>query len=424
MAGPLSISSRDKLTLRTNNLDDSLSPEATYDWEFGTDGGLTVPGSIIPDADVAYDLGSPTAKFRSLYISSSTIYIGENAVSMSDSGKLLVNGASAVSAFEKFVGETLVTWTGPESDPVGSSITEWRGSKLIILNPGARYKQGLYDLKVGSVIRADYPTMFTPPIPSKEWTVVGNLEEYPSTITVGLTPIPVKRFEIEISENTTATGSAINYPEFIYLPVMEKSATIANGTWTVSISAEGGIVFPSGSTVSISDTGQMLVNGNDPISKLEYFGGEGNGPRDAGSIAWNTSTFTFNVPGKELVTAIYDLKPGNKIRAANTIGLNREFTIVGNAREYIRDGGYQMAAIDVAETTSTNVFAYSLYLPVKDKSATIANGTWTVTVSTTGTIVYPDGTQQSGASISVAQLKTLVAASTDFADFKSRIAAL
>jgi hypothetical protein len=253
---------------------------------------------------------------------------------------------------------------------------------------------------------------------------VGNLEEYPSTITVGLTPIPVKRFEIEISENTTATGSAINYPEFIYLPVMEKSATIANGTWTVSISAEGGIVFPSGSTVSVSDTGQMLVNGNDPISKLEYFGGEGIGPRDAGYIAWNTSTFTFNIPGKELLTAIYDLKPGNKIRAANTIGLNREFTIVGNAREYIRDGDYQMAAIDVAETTSTNVFAYSLYLPVKDKSATIANGTWTVTVSTTGTIVYPDGTQQSGASISVAQLKTLVAASTDFADFKSRIAAL
>ena len=141
----------------------------------------------------------------------------------------------------------------------------------------------------------------------------------------------------------------------------------------------------------------MLVNGNDAISKLEPFGGEGSGPRDAGSIAWNTSTFTFNIPGKELLTAIYDLKPGNKIRAANNSGLNQEFTIVGNAREYIRDGGYQMAAIDVEETTSTNVFALFLYLPVKDKSATIANGTWTVSLSADGGIVFPDSTVQTTA---------------------------
>ena len=227
------------------------------EWSFGTDGNLTVPGSIIPDTNVAYDLGSPTAKFRSLYLSTSTIYIGT-------------------------------------------------------------------------------------------------------------------------------------------------------------------------STITISDSGQMLVNGNNAVSKLEYFGGEGNGPRDAGYIAWNTSTFTFNLPGKELLTAIYDLKPGNKIRAANTFGFDREFTIVGNARQYTRgfSNEYLMAAIDVAETTSTNVYAFSLYLPVKDKSATLANGTWTLTLSALGGITFPNGSTQTGASISIADLKTLVAASTDFADFKSRIAAL
>jgi hypothetical protein len=47
MAGPLSISSRDKLTLRTNNLDDSLTPEATYDWVFGKDGSLTFPDNTV-----------------------------------------------------------------------------------------------------------------------------------------------------------------------------------------------------------------------------------------------------------------------------------------------------------------------------------------------------------------------------------------
>ena len=240
-----------------NTIASNLVLEAgSKDWTFAADGVLTVPGSIIPDTNVAYDLGSPTAKFRSLYLSTSTIYIGT-------------------------------------------------------------------------------------------------------------------------------------------------------------------------STISISQTGQMLVNGNDAVSKLEYFGGEGNGPRDAGSIDWTTSTITFNIPGKELLTAIYDLKPGNKIRAANTLGFDQEFTIAGNAREYIRNpGGYQMAEIAVAETTSTTRYAFSLYLPVKDKSATLSNGTWTLAVSTTGTVVFPNGTQQTGASISIVALKTLVAASTDFADFKSRIAAL
>lgn len=41
-----------------------------------------------------------------------------------------------------------------------------------------------------------------------------------------------------------------------------------------------------------------------------------------------------------------------------------------------------------------------------------------------GTITFPNGTNQTGAAISLADLKTLVAASTDFADFQTRIAAL
>jgi len=39
-----------------------------------------------------------------------------------------------------------------------------------------------------------------------------------------------------------------------------------------------------------------------------------------------------------------------------------------------------------------------------------------------GTLTFPNGTTQTGGAISKADLKTLVAASTDFADFKSRVA--
>ena len=39
----------------------------------------TVSQSIIPDTDSAYDLGSATNKFRSLYLSSDTLYLGDSA---------------------------------------------------------------------------------------------------------------------------------------------------------------------------------------------------------------------------------------------------------------------------------------------------------------------------------------------------------
>jgi protein involved in polysaccharide export with SLBB domain len=176
----------------------------------------------------------------------------------------------------------------------------------------------------------------------------------------------------------------------------------------------------------------MLVNGNAATAKVEYFGTEGFGPRDAIFSAWIGSKLFFATPGKELRQAIYDLKPGNPLSLLNdSLGLLK-FTINGSASDVINTlgyGGQDAIEIPVAELNTftgftPQLYLHDIYLPVKDKSATIANGTWTVTVSTTGTVVFPNGSIQKGASISIADLKTLVAASTDFANFKTRIAAL
>jgi hypothetical protein len=226
--------------------------------------------------------------------------------------------------------------------------------------------------------------------------------------TVNFTSAIDKVFQIETQTNSTGrlwsfgTDGVLTVPSHI-IPAIDIAYDLGSPTNRFrDIYVSSSTIYLGTSTISISATGQMLVNGNDAVSKLEYFGGEGVGPRDAGSIDWTTSTITFNIPGKELLTAIYDLKPGNKIRGVNTQlpqfgGFDQEFTIVGNVREWIRSGGYQMAAIDVTETTTSTKYVYQLYLPVKDKSATLANGTSTLTVSTTGTVVYPDGTEQSTA---------------------------
>lgn len=46
---------------------------------------------FIPDINNAYDLGSPTKQWHSLYISSNTIFVGGSSISINDSGKLLVD---------------------------------------------------------------------------------------------------------------------------------------------------------------------------------------------------------------------------------------------------------------------------------------------------------------------------------------------
>jgi hypothetical protein len=61
-------------------------------WTFGQDGSLTAPGNIIPQANVSYTLGNVTNQWQSLYISSNTIYIGGQTLSVAN-GQLSLNGS-------------------------------------------------------------------------------------------------------------------------------------------------------------------------------------------------------------------------------------------------------------------------------------------------------------------------------------------
>lgn len=61
------------------------------------DGTRSVTGSIIPDTDIAYDLGSPSARFRDLYLSGQTIYIGTHTLYVDPlDDKLKSNGQKVI----------------------------------------------------------------------------------------------------------------------------------------------------------------------------------------------------------------------------------------------------------------------------------------------------------------------------------------
>ena len=64
----------------------AISVGGTANTVIFTSSNVIVSGSIIPGANITYDLGSPTAKFRSAYFSGNTVYIGPESISVSNNG--------------------------------------------------------------------------------------------------------------------------------------------------------------------------------------------------------------------------------------------------------------------------------------------------------------------------------------------------
>lgn len=65
-----------------------------YQWQFGDDGNLTVPGNVLPSSNVAYDLGSPTARFKDLYLSGTTIDLGGTLIQAQSNGEVSIGNAT------------------------------------------------------------------------------------------------------------------------------------------------------------------------------------------------------------------------------------------------------------------------------------------------------------------------------------------
>lgn len=80
---------------------DSAVTDASINWT-PTTSTLSIKGNILPEADSAYDLGSPTKKWKDLYLSGSTINLGGRT--FKEVGNNLVIGADQVIATQ-FVGD-------------------------------------------------------------------------------------------------------------------------------------------------------------------------------------------------------------------------------------------------------------------------------------------------------------------------------
>ena len=66
-----------------------ITPSGTYKLEL--DGNLGIAGDILPIGDITYDIGSTTNRFKDLYLSGDTIYLGDIEISAAAAGQLTVN---------------------------------------------------------------------------------------------------------------------------------------------------------------------------------------------------------------------------------------------------------------------------------------------------------------------------------------------
>lgn len=121
-SNPLVVSAGDNLEIKTN--------ENGNTWNFGTDGILTAPGHIVPNADLAYDLGSTSSQWRSIYVGTGTIYIGGVALGVNENNFVTVDGNPIITVNtagnitvqgDVAIGTVIISDTAPEP----SSGVQW-----------------------------------------------------------------------------------------------------------------------------------------------------------------------------------------------------------------------------------------------------------------------------------------------------------
>ena len=105
-----------KFTGSTISLDDPEDSTLgiTIDTMVNINSDLTVGGDIVPNANLGGNLGSPTRQWRSLYVSTNTIYINNIPLSIDANNNLTVNGSPVeAAAISEVDGGAASTWISP-----------------------------------------------------------------------------------------------------------------------------------------------------------------------------------------------------------------------------------------------------------------------------------------------------------------------
>jgi hypothetical protein len=87
------------------------------------DQSSTFSGHVLPDADLTYDLGSTSSQWRSLYVGTSTIYLGGTALSIANNN-LTINGSVINGGDTKYTPGNTEHWNDPAVNTIQAALDE------------------------------------------------------------------------------------------------------------------------------------------------------------------------------------------------------------------------------------------------------------------------------------------------------------
>jgi hypothetical protein len=349
---------------------------------------LTTDGNLVPATDIQQDLGSPTNRFRHVYVSSGTIYLGDVTISEIN-GQLIATNTVTNKVISLTDTTTRINANNAALVWNDDAVLEFPGNTVYIKAANSPFYSNFY--VDGGNNETGVTGMPNQPIRLHTYTNSGSLvHKYwyfnsNGTITFpdGSTQVTAGGL-LQASTAPTGTTSTIWYDTlggrtYVYYestwvdasPVQAVDTTqLVNGSYSVTLGVDGYLNLPNG-----LDGAGALIQSPSPIR-----------------INSNGNFWQFGADGNLTI-------PGAVITPYGSLGGQGVDTLVLGA------GTGKGAQIQVN------------------------NGTIGWAFGTNGSITFPDSTVQSTAFtatayISKATLKSIVAASTNFTDFQARIAAL
>lgn len=272
-----------------------------------TTGQTSIPGNVLPNANGVYSLGSPTARWKDLYVTSASIYIGDEALSVNEDGNILFGNDQLVTAQQVTGGLGLVV--------SNATLSVGQGNGIIVTSESVSVNAGN-----GLIIAADtaYPV------------VTGNFSPNVS---------------LEYYANSSETGNVLIF-EYA-TPALLGFQTLNSGN--SSLATDSIITIPTGyNRANISARLDLsVVETSDPqtFSANAYIvkNGDIDNVLQSNTVTFNNVTTSSNI---HLSLTNIDVSPTDEIT------VRYAFSVVGNANTAV--GNITVANTSVTSITLSN----------------------------------------------------------------------
>ena len=342
----------------------------------------TVKGNIIPDVDVTYDIGSSTKRFKDLYLSGNTIHLGTSTLSVDTNGNFQLSGG--LKSNNPIVGDdsTLLVDTANSSIPyavLSGTPTIPSTTDNITEGTNLYYTDVRADARITNASTTDL----------SEGT---NLYYTDARVDAKITALQTAGFDGDIK------GSVFGDDSTLLVDGVNNSISYSVISGTPTTLAGYGITDGDAYTNSDVDT---HLNQSNPTSGYVL-------SWDGTDYAWDAAAIDrehlkFDDSARRLVVGPLAGGTG-KVEVGNIVGHEGQNLYLSSY-----DSGVESTHIAL-NSTGTATTSFTTGTTVDFTGATITGTSFLTSVP--------------ASHISIADLQILVAASTDFADFQTRIAAL